>query len=338
MKGDTVAIVTPSWGGPGAFPRRYEAGKRQIQEAFGVNVIEMPHALAPPEWVAANPKARAQDIMDAFSDSSVAALIASIGGDDAIRLLPHVDLDVVRKHPKVFLGFSDTTSLHLACFTAGLISFYGPSLMAGFAENGGMHKYTIDAVRRALFQSDPIGQIAVNDEGWTAQRTDWSDPASQRQKRRLQAASPPRILQGQGVASGPLIGGCAEVLEMVKGTRWWPSLDAWKGAILFYETSEDAPAPAFVRHCLRNFAVRGILASLCGILLARPDPQGDPEYQSKIEEAVLTVLAEESLHDMPVLSGLDFGHTQPMVTLPYGVQAAIDCAAATLTITEAGVV
>jgi len=276
--------------------------------------------------------------MDAFSDSSIAAIIASIGGEDSIRLLPYLDIDAISNHPKVFLGFSDTTSLHLACYTAGLVSFYGPSIMAGFAESGGMHKYTVDGVRRALFQSDPIGRIAVNDEGWTAESTDWSDPALQLQKRKLQAASAPRILQGQGIASGPLIGGCAEVLEMVKGTKWWPSLNSWEGAILFYETSEDAPAPAFVRYWLRNFAAQGILGSLSGILLARTDPQGDADYQGKIEAAILTVLAEEGLHRMPVLSGLDFGHTQPMLTLPYGVQSSIDCTEATLTVSEAGVV
>jgi muramoyltetrapeptide carboxypeptidase LdcA involved in peptidoglycan recycling len=276
--------------------------------------------------------------MDAFSDPSIAAIFASVGGEDSIRLIPHLDLDAIRKHPKIFLGFSDTTSLHLACFGAGLVSFYGPSMLAGFAENGGMHAYTIEGIRRALFQSDPIGLIAANDEGWTAEHLDWRDPTLQSQARSLQPASPPRVLQGAGTASGPLIGGCAEVLEMVKGTKWWPSLKSWKGAILFYETSEDAPNPAFIRYWLRNFAAQGILGSLNGILLARPDPGGDDGYQNKIETAILTVLAEEGLHEMPLLSGLDFGHTQPMLTLPYGVQASIDCTRGTLTINEAGVV
>lgn len=163
---------------------------------------------------------------------------------------------MIREHAKIFLGFSDTTSLHLACHAAGLVSFYGPSVMAGFAENGGMHSYTISGIRQALFQGDPIGLIAANDEGWTADRLDWADPALQLRRRRLQPASPPRILQGQGVASGPLIGGCAEVLEMAKGTAWWPSPESWTGVILFYETSEDASNSAFIRYWLRNFAAQ----------------------------------------------------------------------------------
>ena len=76
-----------------------------------------------------------------FRGSSIKGIIASIGGDDAIRLIPHIDLNVIADNPKVFLGYSDPTVLHFGCLKAGLGSFYGPTIMAGFAENGGMHAY-----------------------------------------------------------------------------------------------------------------------------------------------------------------------------------------------------
>ena len=336
--GDRIAAVTPSWGGPGSYPGRHEAGKRQFEAEFGVEIVEMPHTLAPADWVRANPRARAEDLMAAFEDPAIDGIVATIGGDDAIRLLPHLDLAVIRRNPKAFIGFSDTTSLHLACYAAGLGTFYGPSLMAGFGENGGMHRLTADGVRRAMFETEPIGLVGRNEDGWTVERLDWGNAALQARQRVLQPADPPRILQGSGTTSGRLLGGCAEVLEMAKGTAWWPPLDAWDGAILFYETSEDAPSPAFVRYWLRNFAAQGILGRLSGLLLARPDPGGDETYRTRLEAAVTETLAEEGLGDLPVLSGLDFGHTSPMLTLPYGVMASIDCTAATLTITESGVV
>lgn len=337
VAGDRVAAVSPSWGGPGTFPQRYKAGKQQLEAAFGLSVVEMAHTLADADWISANPRARADDLMAAFADPSIAGIFCTIGGDDSIRLLPYLDLAVIRDNPKVFLGFSDTTSLHLACFAAGLTSFYGPSIMAGFAENGGMHDYTADGVRRALFSTEPAGLVPVNSEGWTAERLDWGDPALQGQRRVLQPADPVRVLQGKGVAQGHLLGGCIEVLEMIKGTAWWPGLDAWRGAILFIETSEEAPAPEFLRYWLRNYAAQGILEVLNGILLARPDPKGDEHYRGKLEQVVMSVLAESGLADLPVLSGLDFGHTQPMLTLPYGVQADIDCTSGRLSILEAGV-
>lgn len=308
-----------------------------MEETFDVELVEMPHTCARADWIAEHPAARAQDLMDAFRDASISAIVTTIGGSDSIRLIPHLDLEVIRRHPKIFLGFSDTTTLHFACMAAGVTSFYGPSVMAGFAENAGMHDYTIAGIRRALFETEPIGLIADNREGWTAERSDWGDPSVQTRPRRLQAATPPRILQGRSAASGQLIGGCAEVLEMIKATAWWPPLSFWTGAILFYETSEDAPPPHFVTYWLRNFAAQGILSRLNGILIGRPDPSGDETYQSRLEKAFTSVLAEAGLADLPVLSGLDFGHTQPMLTLPYGVKAEIDCQAASLRIVEAGV-
>lgn len=335
--GDTIAIVSPSWGGPGAFPQRYEAGKRQLEQAFGVRVVAMPHALAAPDWVSAHPAARARDLMDAFADPGIAGIIASIGGDDCVRLIPHLDLDIITANPKVFLGFSDTTALHFACLKAGLGSFYGPSLMAGIAENAGMHRFTIDGLRKALFETAPIGPLARNTTGWTAQRLEWSDSRLQAQPRVLEPAEPPRMLQGEGKASGHLMGGCIEVLEMLKGTPWWPPLHHWDGALLFLETSEEAPAPHLVRRWLRNYAACGILQRLSGILIGRPDPGANPDYRHELEAAFLASLEESALPGLPVLSGLDFGHTQPMLTLPYGVLAEIDCAEAQPTILEPGV-
>lgn len=337
VPGDTIATVSPSWGGAGALPNRYAAGKAALEQTFGVRVVEMAHTLAPEDWVAQNPKARASDLMAAFADPGIAGIITTIGGEDCIRLLPFLDLSVISANPKVFLGFSDTTALHLACYAAGVISFYGPSIMAGFAENGGMHAYTAESIRRTLFSTQPVGLVPVNSEGWTVERTDWSVPGHEARRRQLRPADPPRILQGSGTVSGPLLGGCLEVLEMVKGTAWWPGQDAWRGAILFLETSEEAPTASYVRHCLRNYAATGRLDALAGMLVARADPGSDDGYQDALEAAVLQVLAEAGRSDMPVLAGLDFGHTQPMLTLPYGVQARIDCTTATLTLLESAV-
>ena len=106
-------------------------------EQFGVTVVETPHALGDPDWLRRNPQARADDLLGAFADPAIRGIISTIGGEESIRLLPFLDLAVIRANPKVFLGYSDTTVAHLACFSAGLCSFYGPAIMTGFAENGG---------------------------------------------------------------------------------------------------------------------------------------------------------------------------------------------------------
>ena len=334
--GARVAAVSLSWGGPGTFPHRYEAGKRQLEETFGVSVVEMAHTLADPVWVAANPQARADDLMQAFADPNIDAVISTIGGDDSIRLLRHLDLDVIRRNPKIFMGYSDTTVTHFACFAAGLVSFYGPAFMAGLAENGGMLPYTVDSLRRTLFAIDPIGELLPNRDGWTVEHIRWEDPANQRIRRKLTPSTGWRWLQGRGVVRGHLLGGCAEVLDWLRGTDVWPSLDQWEGAVLFLETSEEMPPPDFLTRLLRIFAAMGILERLSAILIGRPGGHElDPARFSDYDEAVLRVVSdEEGLTDLPIVTQMDFGHTDPMCVLPLGVQTEIDADRQKITILE----
>src|SRR5687768_17901433 len=104
--GDTVAAISLSWGGPGTIPHRYEAGKQQLQEEFGLNVIETTHALRDDIWLHNNPTARAEDLMSAFADPSIKAIISTIGGDDSIRILPYLDLAVIRDRKSTRLNSS----------------------------------------------------------------------------------------------------------------------------------------------------------------------------------------------------------------------------------------
>ena len=336
--GDRVAAVSPSWGGPGTHPERYEAGRRQLEESLGVVVVPMPHALAEPELVRTRPDLRAADLMAAFADPSIAAIVATIGGEDAIRLLPHLDLDVIAAHPKPLLGYSDTTVVHLACLAAGVRSYYGPSVMSGFAENGGAPPYLVESVRRTLFDAAPIGAIEPNPAGWTTEHLDWGEPANQSIRRRLQPPEGRRALAGSGRVEGRLVGGCAEVLDWLRGTAWFPPLAAFDGAVLFWETSEEAPPPAVVTRLLRSLAALGVLERLAAIVLGRwgglPDASRFAEWDAAVVQAVVE---EAGLDGLPILAGLDFGHTDPICTLPYGALAAVDVDALTFSILEPGV-
>jgi muramoyltetrapeptide carboxypeptidase LdcA involved in peptidoglycan recycling len=248
-------------------------GKRQLIETFGLRVVESRHALEDAAWLAKNPRARADDLMEAFSNPSIAGVISTIGGDDSIRLLPHVDISAIRSNPKVFLGHSDTTVSHLLCFRAGVTSFYGPSFMAGFAENGGMFPYMVESLRKTLFSSEPVGCIEPNRAGWTVEYLDWAVHENQQRKRRLNPSTPWRFLQGGGVVRGRLFGGCLDVLERLRGTHIWPDLTAFDGAILFLETSEEAPPPSVLTAELRVYASMGLLSRLSATSSGAPEVQ-----------------------------------------------------------------
>src|SRR3984885_2908040 len=140
-RGDRVAAISLSRGWPSVYPRAYQDGKRQLQEAFGVEVVESRHALKDIPWLAAHPEGRAADLMEVLQDPSIDGIISTVCGDDSIRMLPFLDLSVIRENPKVFLGSSDSTITHFAFLKAGVTSFYGPSIMGGFDENGGLLPY-----------------------------------------------------------------------------------------------------------------------------------------------------------------------------------------------------
>jgi len=336
--GDTVAAISLSWGGAHTFPHRYLAGKKQLEETFDLHVVESRYALREDDWLARNPQARAEDLMEAFANPDIKAIISTIGGEDSIRMLPYLDLTVIRGNPKIFMGYSDTTISHFACFKAGLVSFYGPAILAGFAENGGIFPYTEASVRRTLFSSEPIGHVPPNNDGWTAEFLDWSKPELQAQRRKLQPAALWRWLQGTRRHSGPLIGGCLEVLDWLRGTEFWPDNAAWRNAILFLETSEEAPSPTYVARVLRCFAAMGVLEQLGGILFGRPGGTIPQEQYLEYDRVIQHVVATEcGRADVPIVTNMDFGHTDPIMVLPYGVQAQLDCEKQTFTIIESAV-
>lgn len=324
--GDKVTAVTLSWGGPGTFPWKFDHGVKQLEALLDVEFVPMEHTYKPAEWISANPKARADDLMAAFSDNDIKAIFSPIGGSDSIRTLPYLDLEIMRRNPKIFMGYSDSTITHFACIKAGLSSFYGPSVMSGFGENGGLHDYLADWVKSFL-----TGQInsprlwRENPSGWVVEQLPWEDESNLNKVRPLLAPTKPKFLQGQKKVEGRLIGGCLEVLEFLKGTQYWPIKADWRGAIFFLETSEEAPSPEFLKRCLRNYAEQGIFEEVKAVLFGRPGGKVPVKDFKQYDEALIEVISKEyGFLDLPIVSMLDFGHTDPMAVLPYGLRMEID--------------
>lgn len=334
-RGDKVATITLSWGGAGDIPYRYAIGKKQIQETFGLEVVETRNALKPSDWIYRNPKARADDLMEALQDKSIKAIISNIGGDDSIRLLKYIDVEKIKENPKIFLGFSDTTVTHFAFYKAEVVSFYGTSTLVGFAENNGMHQYLIDDIKRTLFSDLPIGAIIPNQEGWTSENLDWGNPSNQLKSRKLGKSSGWRFLQGTGTVSGKLLGGCLEVLENLKDTEYWVSPKDWEGKIMFLEASDFMLDPEYFGWILRNYAASGILHNIRGLIFGRPFHN---KFWQEYDETIIKILKEEGLGDLPIITGMDFGHTCPTFTIPYGITAEIDSEQRSFTILENAVI
>ncbi len=334
LRGDTVATVSLSWGGAGDDDLlwRYNLGKQRLEKLFGLKVVEMPGTLKGSEFIYNNPEKRAKDLMDAFANPDIKGIFSCIGGDDSIRMLPYIDFDVIKKHPKIFIGYSDTTITHLMCTKAGISSFYGPSILAEIAENVKIFDFTLEYLEKVLFSSDIIGEVPTA-SSWNGQRLEWTESNKDVEKQ-LIANKSYEVLQGRGTVTGRLFGGCIEVLEMAKGTTLWPDDNFFDDTILFFETSEEMPEPSYIKYWLRNYGAQGILHRVKGLIFGKPYQE---KYYSEYKEAIKTVLSEYHLTDLPVLYNATFGHNQPMSILPYGAMAEIDCEYIAFSILESGV-
>ena len=324
--GDKIATVSLSAGTAGELPWRYQTGKEYIESHFSLEVVEMDHTLMSANFIADNPQCRAKDLMDAFIDPSIKGIFSNIGGYDAIQLLPYIDFNIMKNNPKVFLGYSDSSIIHMMCLKAGIASVYGPSVLAEFAENNGMFEYSENSLKKALFDSE-MGIIEPSPI-WTAQRIEWDESLNKINKKML-VNSGPVILSGSGITSGHLIGGCLESLYSCLNTEIFPDKSMFKNSILFLETSQVQSKPCLLESFLMELGVRGVLNHLNGILFAKPS---NDKFQEEYHQVILKVLTYFSCSDLMVMANLNFGHNEPMFSIPYGRIAEINSNALTLKI------
>lgn len=321
-KGDKIAVVSLSWGGLGddMFIHKYDIAKERLERDFGLEVVAMPHALKGSEFVYAHPELRAKDLMDAFADPSIKAVFCAIGGDDSIRLLPYIDYEIIRNNPKIFMGYSDTTVSHFMMNKAGVVSYYGPSVMAEFGEYVRMFDYTENAVKNILF-NDSKGYEIPSCEYWSDDRVSWSEENMEHKRETRPEEHHYEVLSGSGIITGELAGGCLDVFPMIVGTEIWPEADEWNGKILLVETSEDKPEPALVKFYLRNLGAQGILNRINGIIVGKPQ---DEQFYEEYKEVYRTVLNEFNCPSLPVIYNINIGHAAPTGILPLGIKYEID--------------
>jgi muramoyltetrapeptide carboxypeptidase LdcA involved in peptidoglycan recycling len=154
--GDTVAIVSPSWGAVGVWPHRTERGIAYLR-SLGLEVKLMPNAARNDSWVSASAQERADDLHAAFSDPTVSVVLCGIGGNHSNQLIPLLDFGLIAANPKVWQGYSDMTMLSWAFLAhSGLASFYGPALTLEMAEYPKVLPYTDRWLRAAWFRTEPL--------------------------------------------------------------------------------------------------------------------------------------------------------------------------------------
>ena len=319
-KGDKVALVSLSWGGIGnpEYIHKYDIAKKRLLDEFGIELVPMPHALLGEKYVAEHPEDRASDLMEAFKDPTIKGIFCAIGGDDTIRTLPYIDFDVIKNNPKIFMGYSDSTINHFMMHKAGLVSYYGPTVMCEIAEYVKMFDYTKEAMENILFKDSKDLEIKSSPE-WSDHFVAWDIKNINVSKKMIKEEHGYEIIQGKGVVSGPVLGGCIDVFYMAYDTSIWPT--DWENKILLLETSEVQMKPEELKDMLIQVGEKEVFDKVLGIIVGKPY-QG--VYYDEYKSVIKDVLKMFNKEDLPVLYNVNIGHAFPNGIIPLGTLMEVD--------------
>ena len=346
QKGDKVAIVSLSRGllGMPFIKHELDLGIKRLKE-LGLEPVIMDNSLKDMDTLFEHPELRAQDLKQAFLDDSIKGIITAIGGDDTYKTIPYLMedkefIEAVKKHPKIFTGFSDTTNNHWMFQKLGLETFYGPCLLVDFAELGkNMLPYTKKSFE--MFFQNKKSYSIESSPVWYMEREDFGPDQVGIPRKRKQEKHGYEVLNGKGKVTGKLFGGCIESLydiytserygeenKVYKKYKLLPTLEEWSERILFVETSEEKMTPEKLEKVLMYFKKEKILETVRGVLVGKPMDEAYYEEYKGVYKKVFRDL------DTPVLFNINIGHATPRTILPYGVEATIDYTKKTITINE----
>jgi len=326
-RGDRVAVLSPSFAAAGAFPAVHEQAMRRLADVTGLVPVEFPAT----RKVGASPAERAADVNAAFADPGIRAILAVIGGDDQITVIPHLDAALARRDPKPFLGYSDNTNMHHWLWANGISSFYGGSSQVHLGPGPWVDEVHARSLRAALLTGE---RIEITEPGESEDfGVDWADPRALDLFGEREPAGPWSWHGPARTVTCRAWGGCVEVIEetFIAG-RFSFAPAVLDGGVLLLETSEELLPARHVGGIVRALGERGILAAVDAVLVARPPvsdftrrpPAGERARLRAEQRDVVTGIISQYNPDAVVCAGVPFGHTRPQWILPHGGTITVD--------------
>ena len=322
-----MAVLSPSFAAPGLAPEVHEQALRRLTEITGLVPVEYPTT----RRLGATPQDRAADLNAAFADPGIRAVLATIGGEDQITVVPHLDPDLVRADPKPFLGYSDNTNLLSWLWTQGVAGFYGGSTQVHLGPGPAVDDVHARSLRAALLTGE---RLEITEPGESEDfGKDWKDPAALTENGDRETTEPWAWAGPRRSVTGRTWGGCIEVVQWVLTVGRFPAdPSVLDGGVLLLESSEDLiPAREF-GWILRSLGERGLLAAVDAVLVARPptsdftvrpNPAERAARRAEQRDAALEIVQRYN-PEAVVVVGIPFGHTRPQWILPYGGSLTVD--------------
>lgn len=312
MKKLTIGVFSASSPISATVPVRYERGKAYL-ESKGFRVVDGSLFGKQDGYRSGSIAERAAEFNALMYDDSIDILMSAIGGNNTNAILPYIDYEYLKRHPKIIVGYSDTTALLLAIYAkTGITTYYGPALAASFGELPPFVDWTYDSFKHIALDRVELPYRYLMPAVWTDEYINWSEQDRGKEQR----ANDWLCIRG-GKMRGRLIGGNLNTMGGFFGTPYMPEIR--KGDILLIEDSlKDA---ATVERSFVMLKLAGILDRVGGIILGKHELFDDCGTGRKPFEIFMEVLGDT---DIPVLADFDCCHTHPMLTLPIGAQVELD--------------
>jgi muramoyltetrapeptide carboxypeptidase LdcA involved in peptidoglycan recycling len=325
--GDTVAVLSPSLAAPAVAPGVHEQAMRRLRDITGLVPVEYPTT----RLLGASAQARAGDISAAFADPQIRAILATIGGEDQITVIPYLDPALPRQDPKPFLGYSDNTNLLHWLWTCGVAGFYGGSTQVHLGPGPSVDPVHEQSLRAALLTGE---RLEITDPGESEDiGHDWNDPRALTEFGEREPTEPWTWAGPARSVTGRTWGGCFEVLQWILAAGRFPSDPAvLAGGVLLLEASEELLPAREVGWIVRSMGERGILDAIDAVVVGRPPTSdferrpGPAQRQAMRDEQRDTVIGVVHSYnsDAVVVVGLPIGHTRPQWIVPYGGVMTVD--------------
>ncbi|MDO5724255.1 MAG: LD-carboxypeptidase [Flaviflexus sp.] len=320
-----IAVLSPSMAAPAYAPAIHEQAMTRLAEITGREIVEYPTT----RQLGASAADRARDVCAAFADPEIGAVMSTVGGNDQITVLPHLDEAAILDNPKPFLGYSDNTHLHNWLWSRDIASFYGGSTQVHL----GAGPKVDEEQRTSLLSALNGGSLElVNPPLSEDYGVDWSDPKALTETGIRRSTPDYQWFGPTTEVTAHTWGGCVEVLVDILIARAFTGDEKLDGAILLLELSEDVMSPMTYGRFLRALGERGLLGRLAGLMLARPpatsfdyNPPEDVQESHRRNLVELTAGAMEKYNPKAVVVyGVPFGHTRPQWIVPYGGRITLD--------------
>lgn len=318
----TIGIFSSSSPISATVPVRYERGKAYLQSK-GYTVIDGALYGKQDSYRSGSILERAEEFNGLLHDERIDILMASIGGNNTNAILPYIDYAYLNEHPKVIIGYSDTTALLLAIYAkTGIHTFYGPALAASFGELPPFVDWTYEYFENMIINNPEIPFSFSQPKYWTDEFLDWKSQTTSKEQR-----DNAWMCINPGVAEGRLIGGNLNTMEGIFGTGYMPEIR--HGDILMLEDSlKDAST---IERSFSLLKLAGIFDRIGGLILGKHELFDDNGTGRKPVDILLEVMGKPGI---PILADFDCCHTHPMLTMPIGCRVRLDASASMVTLLE----